>query len=62
MSDDPRPRTSFGTIYCLVHAYPSIGGLIRAELTAAELAWLGLSRTESSLSSPNPSTEDAFAT
>lgn len=37
-----RPRIVYDTFYSTVFAYPSAGGFVRKEITAAELDWLGL--------------------
>lgn len=54
-------RSIFHLTKCEVRAYPSLGGIVLKSLTATELTWLGLSRSQPSLRSPDPQTEDDFA-
>jgi hypothetical protein len=61
IEQDTSVRTDFGTINCLVRGYPSSGGIVRGTFTAAELDWLGLSRSQTSLRSSDPQAEDDFS-
>lgn len=54
-------RSIFGITKCEVRAYPSLGGIVLGSFTAAELSWLGLSRSQPAYRSQAPQTEDNFA-
>ena len=52
--------TQFHIIGCTIRGYPSSGGIIIGSATAAELEWLGLSRSQNSARSPDQAAEDEF--
>ena len=53
-------RTQFHISGCTVRGYPSHGGIVTGTVTAAELEWLGLSRSQSSERSQVQTEEDDF--
>jgi hypothetical protein len=61
IEQDTSVRTYFGTVNCFVRGYPSSGGIVRGTFTGAELDWLGLSRSQTSLRSSDPQAEDEFS-